>query len=474
MSIQVSGVYGGGSKINGVKGEYLATANIAKGDFVQLTTKGVEEVAFTELRTINTYADTDNVSAAVLSPTQFILAYVEREKNSSVADSAIYAQVYTYSNGIWTAGIPLHIETIASAGGNAVIEVCRLTASRAAIVFLETYKINSRIFILDIDTNINVIASASDIQYLNKEGSSGTRLIPLTEDTFTMFCATGSSSNKAVYSWVIAYKDGAITANRITYSGETSSTNEYFYACKLNDQMVLLNVDNETYYQILTVANGTGTLIDTTFLTAGATTEYPDRVRVGELVQLSENRVLSVSRSKSISNSGVSPSSKPLCEYGILVYDPATSTLTLEGRVGAEGAKGAYYSLDAHKMSDTEIVVLTSDDDGALTATDGLYFVIVDTVTGNYSGRMLTPISGDGKREFFPITYAGYGWMIAFSGVTSVLIAPLVSQTTAAPYSTRLDGVATKGATAGQMAEVVTPRIEGTSDEIHVSYPVVS
>ena len=458
MSIQVSGVYGGGSKINGVKGEYLATANIAKGDFVQLTTKGVEEVAFTELRTINTYADTDNVSAAVLSPTQFILAYVEREKNSSVADSAIYAQVYTYSNGIWTAGIPLHIETIASAGGHAVIEVCRLTASRAAIVFLETDKINSRIFILDIDTNINVIASASDIQYLNKEGSSGTRLIPLTEDTFTMFCATGSSNNKAVYSWVIAYKDGAITANRITYSGDVPSTNEYFYACKLNDQMVLLNVDNETYYQILTVANGTGTLIDTTFLTAGATQAYPDRVRTGELVQLSENRVLSASWAKTTTViNGTTPSTSHICEYGILVYDPATSTLTLEGRVGAEGAKGAYYSLDAHKMSDTEIVVLTSDDEGALTATDGLYFVIVDTVTGNYSGRMLTPISGDGKREFFPITYAGYGWMIAFSGVTSVLIAPLVSQTTAAPVDYRLDGVASKGATAGQMAEVVTP-----------------
>lgn len=448
-----------GIEINGVQNQYLATADINKGDFVQLTTKGVEEAAFTSAGTLNIEFTSDNnrlsqyVSAAVLSPTQFVVAYVARNAalTSSVA-APIYAQVYTYSNGTWTAGTPLLIETI-NDGSYSNIAICRLSHTRAAITYLNEEYANSRVFILDIDENINVTASTSGVSKFTT-GVAPIRLTPLTDNTFVahVYVSTGY-----IYHWVVSYTDGTITLNNVGLSGNNDGTS-YFYSCKLNDQTILMLAAGETYFELLTVDSGTGTLVSSTLKHGATSVASPHLVRDGELVYLSENKVLSVVTSDAVTIDGAVDTQSLIYEYSILSYDPDTSTLTRERFVGEDAAKGEYYSFDAHKMSDSEVIVMTSDVSDPDASTDALYMMVVNVETGTYGGRVLSPINALGKYKNWPITYSGYGWLVAFSSITSVLVAPLVSQTTAAPYATRIDGVANNSVSAGQTAEVIVPQ----------------
>lgn len=450
----------GSSAVNGEMKSYLATADIEKGDFVQLTTKGVEEAAFISAGTLNIEFTNDShrlsqyVSAAVLSPTQFVVAYVARSAGlSGTLAAPIYAQIYTYSNGTWTAGTPLLIETIDD-GSYSIIAICRLSHTRAAITYLNAAHANSRVFILDIGENINVTASKSGVSGFTT-GATPTRLTPLTDDTFAAHVY--ASNSKYIKHWVVSYTDGAITLNEVGQSGSSDSL-DYFYSCKLNDQTVLMLSDNEQYFELLSVDGGTGTLISSTLKYGSTSVGSPNSVRAGELVYLSENKVLSVVTDKGVTAHGATDSTSYIYEYSILSYDPDTSTLTRERFVGEDAAKGAYYSSDAHKMSDSEVIVMTSDVADPDASTDALYMMVVDVETGTYGSRVLSPINALGKYKNWPITYSGYGWLVAFSGITSVLVAPLVSQTTAAPYVNRIDGVANNSASAGETAEVIVPQ----------------
>lgn len=449
----------GGSAVNGETKSYLATADIEKGDFVQLTTKGVEEAAFTLAGMLNMEFTNDNyrlsqyVSAAVLSSTQFVVAYVARNVGqASTIAAPIYAQIYTYSNGTWTAGTPLLIETIDN-GEYSSIAICRLSHTRAAITYLNATYANSRVFILDIDENINVTASKSGVTGF-VTGAPPIRLTPLTDDTFVVHFPGNSGY---IRHWVLSYTDGTITLSNVGSSG-SSDVASYFYSCKLNDRTVLMLSDKESNFELLAVDGGTGTLISSTLKYGSTTVASPNLVRSGELVYLSENKVLSVVTDKGVTSHGATDSVSYIYEYSILSYDPDTSTLTRERFVGEDAAKGAYYSSDAHKMSDSEVIVMTSDVADPDASTDALYMMVVDVETGTYGRRVLSPINALGKFKNWPITYSGYGWLVAFSGITSVLVAPLVSQTTAAPYVNRIDGVANNSVSAGETAEVIVPQ----------------
>lgn len=464
MSIQISGVYGGGSKINGVKGEYLATANIAKGDFVQLTTKGVEEVAFTEVTTIETIKDARLVSAAILSPTKAIIAIVERSAPSGTAPTTVCVQALHYVNGTWTAGTKLVISN--HTGGGDRINVCRLSESKAMLIYTNMDVLNSGIYVLDVtNENITVESSLLDITYFSggSSGNAGTSQIvsvALTDDTVVMMHEYSSNGIGYAYPWVITYKNGTISTQRLSNLSRATFT---LSICKLNDQTALLSKvatssDYAANYRIITVV-GESVAEKVSMISAGTNNSNDNN---GKIAGLRENAAIM---------SGWGFTSPETAGVYLLEYDPDTGTLK-KSDMGIK-RDGEYRFWEGHKMSDTEMVVLASTERYPEDADDNLYLSVIDVETGTCLTKF-APISAEGKGRYYDITYVGYGWMIAFSGVTSVLVAPLISQTTAAPYSTRLDGVASKGATAGQMAEVITPRIEGTSDEIHVSYPVVS
>ena len=109
-------------------------------------------------------------------------------------------------------------------------------------------------------------------------------------------------------------------------------------------------------------------------------------------------------------------------------------------------------------MSDDKACMLMANGSGTSAV---VYFGIVDVVNKSieYKEVVLTGMISNSHRDYVRMD-ARDGIVAIISGndtAESLYIAPCVSETTAAPYFTRIDGVALSSASAGQNVTVVTP-----------------
>lgn len=445
-------VSGGGSKINGETKSYLATADIAKGDFVQLTTKGVEEVAFSHVLTLDTYKDVRYVSAAILSPTLAVITFIEKDAaiNSSSTSYTcnVCAQPLYYENGAWAAGTKLVIASYTGAAST-IVNVCRLSEDKAMLIYTATLTENSGIYILEVSADsVTVENSRLDINKFYSGAAASTAVqmvsVALTSDTVVMVHYSYGTNNASryVYPWVITYKNSTISAQRLATLGSNPFT---LSVCKLNDQTALVSKvgsssDYVENYQIIIVEGESATMVDSG-ISAGSYTQSSS----SKVIRLRENVAIAPEYG------GVTPEDSIV---NLLEYDPDTGVLTRSD--AGIATDGEYWRWEGHKMSDSEVIVLASEVNYPEDSSDPLCLAVIDTEAKTCTTK-IAPISAEGKERYYNLTYADYGWMIAFSGTTSVLVAPLVSQTTAAPYADRIDGVANNSVSAGQTAEVIVP-----------------
>ena len=456
MSIQVSGVYGGGAKINGVKGEYLATANIAKGDFVQLTTKGVEEVAFTEVAHINLENTTREAYAGcvcVMSSTRVIYAYVDG-KGSESNPCTIYAQALNYVNGEWVEGTKLAVSTNradATSDGRVLVEAARLSDNEA-VIFYGTDYIESFIAVVEVseigeitvvDKHI-AINSAWEMAVSVKVSDS---IIVLNNTSFVILLVDYSDNDLRVIP--CEYKDRDLIVHDSVLSSYALTGN--LRACKVNQNLVLLLYFSSNasvlYFYLVSIYGSSVTITRTRasdLLGEGVIT------RPGRLIYIEDNRILCLPTRSTV---GTLQFTSPV----FLSYN--NDGTWLSEKVEIQLPSGPTHAV---RISDDKIFTLgnkggTTND---VVLADNYISRIIDLneLTFSTLGEQISSLGNvDGGSASARRLDAYDGVMAVMSGKTSVLVAPCVSQTTAAPYESRLDGVASKGATAGQMAEVITP-----------------
>lgn len=467
MSIQVSGVYGGGFKINGVKGEYLATANISKGDFVQLTTKGVEGVAFTEVAHINLENTTREAyagSVCVMSSTRVIYAYADG-KGSEAQPCTIYAQALNYVNGEWVEGTKLAVSTnraSATSDGRVLVEAARLSDNEAVIFYGTDYTESfiavvevseiGEITVVDKHTAIN---SAWEMAASFKPSDS---IIVLNNTSFVILLLSSTNTLRVI---PCEYKDRDLTVYS-SVLGNTSLSGT-IGACKVNQNLILLlylSSSSSTLQTIVVSIYGSSATITRTsasdLIGAGVIT------RPGRLIYIEDNRILCLPIRSVV---GTSHFTSPV----FLSYN--NDGTWLSEKVEIQLPSGPTHAV---RISDDKIFTLgnkgDTTNDVTLTASYTSGIIDLNELTFSTLGEQISSLGNVNNGSASARRLDAYdGVMAVMSGKTSVLVAPCVSQTTAEPFVYRIDGVASKGAIAGQMAEVVTPRIEGTSDEIHVN-----
>ncbi len=446
--IQVEGTFGGGAKINGVKGEYLATANISKGDFVQLTTKGVEVPAFTEVATFDTGTITRHgVAVCVLSERQIIYTHVEGNEGVSV-----YAQVATYTNGAWELGEKCLLYFADTQ--NPDVNITRLNNNRAAIVFAgyatssSNYVCKSAVLILETDMAGEItVAAISEDPFVLENGTSNTplRIVSLSDTTFvtvlpltTDYDVTGSYYRSVAISWVYDEDANAIsrslpvlifsnTTAGVSYKGLITSL------CALNENTVICPINGSIN------SSFAGKLIHVTGTTISTENFEVSNADYGPCCKIAENVIAQIGCRENRTEH-------------LITYDPLTGTLTSEQYLDTE----IEFHSEIVKISDDKLLSLIRSSNTSTSAT--LHLTLIDMAAGTET-QLNTALDSSGLYEYAGThrcdAYAG--WVAIVSGMRSIIVAPCISQTTAAPYESRLDGVASKGATAGQMAEVVTP-----------------
>ena len=458
MSIQVSGVYGGGSKINGVKNEYLATANISKGDFVQLTTKGVEEVAFTEVAHIdleNTTREAYAGCVCVMSSTRVIYAYVDG-KGSESNPCTIYAQALNYVNGEWVEGTKLAVSTNradSSTDGRVLVEAARLSDNEA-VIFYGTDYLESFIAVVEVSeigeiTVVDKVTAVSGAWKMATSVKVSDSIIVLNNTSFVILLV--DFSNNALRVIPCEYKDRDLTVYNSVLGGATSLSG-VIGACKVNQNLILLlytsSSSTSTFYFVLVSVYGSSVTVTRT--RAGDLIGEGVIAKPGRLIYIEDNRILCLPIRSAV---GSSQFTSPV----FLSYN--NDGTWLSEKVEIQLPSGPTHAV---RISDDKIFTLgnkggsTNDVASSASYTSGI--IDLNELTFSTLGEQISSLGNVNNGSASARRLDAYdGVMAVMSGKTSVLVAPCVSQTTAEPFNYRIDGVASKGATAGQMAEVVTP-----------------
>lgn len=456
MSIQVSGVYGGGSKINGVKNEYLATANIAKGDFVQLTTKGVEEVAFTEV----THIDLENTTreayagcVCVMSSTRVIYAYVDGT-GSEANPCTIYAQALNYVNGEWVEGTKLAVSTNragSAADDRVLVEAARLSDNEAVIFYGTNY---TESFIAVVE-----VSETGEITVVDKHTASGgawkmvetnkisDSIIVLNNTSFVILLVDYADDHLRVIP--CEYKDRDL----IVYDSVLGTTelSGYLSASKVNQNLVLLLYMSKTNSTLQSISLSIyGSSVTITRVSGESLFGEEVITEPGRFIYIEDNRILCLPTRKSM---GATVFSHP----AFLSYN--NDGTWLSEKVEIQLPSGPTHAV---RISDDKIFTLGNKggntNDVILVGNYTSGIIDLNELTFSTLGEQISSLGNVNNGSASARRLDAYdGVMAVMSGKTSVLIAPCVSQTTAEPVDYRIDGVASKGATAGQMAEVVTP-----------------
>lgn len=454
--IQVEGTFGGGSKINGVKGEYLATANISKGDFVQLTTKGVEEVAFTEVAHIdleNTTREAYAGCVCVMSSTRVIYAYVDGT-GTEAKPCTIYAQALNYVNGEWVEGTKLAVSTNragSSLDDRVLVEAARLSDNEAVIFYGTNY---TESFIAVVE-----VSEIGEITVVDKHTASGSAwkmaennkisdsIIVLNNTSFVILLI--NYTNDALQVIPCEYKDRDL----IVYDSvlDTTDIRNSTNACKVNQNLVLLLYVSSSNSKLQAIVVSIyGSSVTLTRTPAESLLGEGVLSRSGRFIYVEDNRILCL---PARITTGSSVFTNPV----FLSYN--NDGTWLSEKVEIQLPSGPTHAV---RISDDKIFTLGNKggttNDITLSANYISGIIDLNELTFSTLGEQISSLGNVNNGSASARRLDAYdGVMAVMSGKTSVLVAPCVSQTTAAPYSTRLDGVASKGATAGQMAEVVTP-----------------
>lgn len=427
-------ISGGGAKLNGVKGNYLATADVAKGDFVQLTTWGVEEPKFSKSHDLADGVNAFNRAAVVvMSATQILCVW---SANESMPNN-VYAQAVTYKDAAWVAGTALLLGSYSNASSyvNAV-SADRLTDTQAAVAIGTA----SKIMVINIAENGDVTVAAEKSMGLNAMSVSGKSntlaVVAVTPERFAVFFSQTFSSGEYLKCNVCNYVNGDITV--ITAAGSISSDSSYSLSpryCKLNDSTVLAAT--------LSGSKATGSLIAVQIADSG----WSKLVDISSVAQVKDCDMAYWANNQVIM--GVNQSSGG--DYLSMVhFDADSMSITIENLIGEEIDMNRVYG--AERISDNKACVWYTNSNGH--NLDVLNVATKELTHESFTDVVLnttTPTLGK-------LSSAAFGWLALLEGATKLWIAPCISKTTAAPYVTRLDGVASKGAIAGQMAEVVTPK----------------
>ena len=434
--IQTNGTFGGGAKLNGIKGNYLATDDVAKGDFVQLTTWGVEDVALQEALSWDVgYATGCAASVAVLSPTQVIVAWNNEPKSTGATDN--YAQVVTYKNGSWVSGTAVFLAT-GTRGNYPSITVEKWTNNRAVVTLDATTGSTtlvdaSALWVLEVsdEGEITVIASQEGVNLCNAYSAAySAKMFSLSDEKLLLigYGAYGTGNTEArnqTKARILLYENGIFEMGdwvqvRTSEDGKTYPIE----ACKVNDSLIWAG-----NYKISVTGSAISVVLDRSDLGV----ESRD-----SLLYWEDNKMLFIDNTKK------SP-------Y-FITYDPTTGVFT-KGENLLETAPN-YVTDNAVRLSDDKVCGIAKSS-GTTTGT-GLSLAIIDVNEKTYTATSADALNLSMTSETQRV-YAADGWYAIINGYEQLLVAPCVSQTTAAPYVTRLDGVATKGASAGGIAEVVTP-----------------
>lgn len=434
--IQVEGTFGGGAKLNGIKSDYLATADIGKGDFVQLTTWGVENVALQEaLSWTQKYLLIGSAAVAVLSSTQIMVIWNDHgaDETSDSSTSNTYVQAITYINGSWMAGTAVLLRT--KKVSYPAVSIERWTDNRAvaAIGGGDTYGNDySTLWVLDVSDSgeITVVYTQDEVRFCDT-GYNNAVFFRMNDTQMISLANSYYDEVDKVYARLIENKNGAIVVSEThtILSGDDAATIKG--NCKINDAAFMFCYGTDK----LCIVTWSGSVFSPKKIST-TINQY------SSLIQWEDNKVLVVSNGKE------SP-------Y-FFTYDAATGTLTKGANILADAP--AYYSRNAVRISDDKVIALALSS-SAFASTNSSYlkgFTITDITKGT-SVVVGTDVFSALLSGYDKFVCADKGWFAIINSNTQLLVAPCVTEITAAPYFTRLDGVATKGATAGGMAEVVTP-----------------
>lgn len=427
--------------VNGVQGQYAVTADISIGDFVQLTTKGVEEPAFTELAAwTNGTTGLNGVGVAVLSDTKIIWTYVQYEgKYTTSGVKNVYAQAAIYNGAAWITGEPILLNSTTTTYYS--VGIGRLDDSTAAVTYQAQTGGTASLYVLSVDNggSVTIADSAVDFAEIGYAYYNPPLVVALSSSHFITFIARNSTSYSGVQAVACTYVDGVLTAGTPVqiFAGSTSEDGK-FYACKLNDDTVVVSctaggsLAYTNAVKHLYTVQATGTTV--TFANAALTG------RPGPIAYVENNKIIHCPVAKGYN-------------YDYLTYDPETGTFTAEDVIDMSEAD--LYTFDMERISDNKIYALVSTATSAPTVYTQL---IADLTTGTYTTAE-SSISGVGHLLAHAMARlsARNGWLAAMSGITAAQVAPVVTQITAAPYDTRIDGVAMGNATAGNEVIVISP-----------------
>ena len=440
----------GGTSINGETGSYLARGDVTAGDFVQLTTWGVEEpkldVAMSWTQNISNAALS---AVAVLSSTQVIVVRIDVLGNSLSLGSEIsntYAQVVTFIDGECVPG-----ESLLLVSENQVypkITVERLTDNSAVILSTRGGSSGTStgyMFVVDVSAtgDITVVATDNTTTFYGDAGtySHPPRIVVLTPKTFVVFGYYRGAYDYCAYG--CSYENGTLTlTNRLAVvSGTSDEPPGSTYVAKLNENQVLLHSYDVSYYRVISFENQSITVKNTNL--SDSASYY------GKLIYWEDNVVFKAIYNRA--SSGTSTVYNP--EF--LTYDSLNNTLTKSEKLHSD--RKLYYTFGAGKMSEDKACLLMASGTGT-SAT--VYLGILDVVnkTIEYKEAIMTGMLSYSQYDLKRMD-AHAGWVAVISGDTTehLYLAPCVSETTAAPYFTRIDGVALSSASAGQNVTVVTP-----------------
>lgn len=461
-------IQGSVAGINGDIAEYMATENIQRGDFVQLATVGMSEPTLSAVASADLMHKYAFSTIKILSSTLMLAVWAQQigpdgiSSNDDFCIWQLYMQAYHLKNNAWVAGArtSLYVHSITNTTIPPRVAIEKLTANRAVIVagiYGTSTELYSKVFVVDVD-NTGTITVAAELPIYSIGLSSYYRInvIAITSSKFVVCVpySIGSSSNitHKFYYYYCSYIDGSVTVlTEGAFSGSRC------YTCKLNDTQILVVGDSN--YKIMTVQEDTVAVADTI-------TEW-NSVWNGPITQVGENKVV-------LTRTNAESSTTRQYYPKLLTYDPETNSIAEEF---ITSTNSPYYTYDVVKINDDQVCSLawTSSTHSISTA----YFGMIDLINKTVHYKPVGIGLGDDPESVKRVDVA-HGWL-AVVGTDSTLqtmtvhITPIVSQVTVAPYSTRIDGVAIKGANVGQMAEIVTPAdIHVTPDEITDSQPVVS
>lgn len=447
-------VSGGGSKINGETKSYLATADIAKGDFVQLTTTGVEVPAFTEVATFNIGSSSDVINGAaacVLSDTQIIYTHFETASYTAANIVNVYAQAATYTGGNWVLGTKLLVYTTPTSVKWPDVNVARLTDNRAVLVYAGIARDgSSAVVILNIDINGEItVATLSENMFELYEASNQRpmKIAALTDTNFIIVTRKMVDDSSTVH-YGLSAMSGVydVATNTLTFSPPTkvvaTNTTSAGYGTVLS--LCVLN-SNTVFCSTATGVNSAfqGYIISVTGTNISVTAYAPELGENGPCCRLSENVMAQI---------GCRDNDEP--EY-IFTYDPATGTMTAQEYM----TTSVKFHTDIVRLSDDKLCAIVKSNT-SISPTAGLIMnlSVIDMTAGTETVLETAVVStGEGASNANHRMDAYAGWLTFVNGISSIIVAPCIATTTAAPYADRIDGVANNNVSAGGTAEVIVP-----------------